>query len=227
MKVACSWSGGKDSCYACWKAIAQGYDVRYLINFVTSAEFGKNAFHGTKRKVVYMQSEATGIPMIQRDTTWEHYEQTFREVMSELLKQGIEGLVTGDMDIEEHRTWTENMCSEFGLKALLPLWKIDRDKMLKGFIDDGFESVIVCLKADTADARWLGRTIDRGFMAELQDYGRSHNFDICGENGEYHTFVVDGPCFRKRISITPGDKVLSEGYWFQDIVKAKLTRKPV
>jgi diphthine-ammonia ligase len=227
MKVACCWSGGKDSCYACWKAIAQGYDMRYLVNFVTSAGFGKNAFHGVKREVVRMQSEATGVPIIQRDTTWERYEQTFREVMTRLREEGIEGLVTGDMDVEEHRTWTENMCSEFGLKALLPLWKIDRDEMLKGFIDDGFETVIVCLKADATDARWLGRTIDLGFMAELQDYGRSHSFDICGENGEYHTFVIDGPSFHKHISITPGEKIFSEGYWFQDIIKAELVRKAI
>ena len=125
----------------------------------------------------------------------------------------------------EHRTWTENICGEFGIKALLPLWKLDREEILKGFIENGFESIVVCLKADASDARWLGRKIDRWFMAELQDYQRNHSFDICGENGEYHTFVVDGPCFRKRISITPGDKVLSEGYWFQDIAKAKLTRK--
>jgi uncharacterized protein (TIGR00290 family) len=227
VKVACCWSGGKDSCYAHWKAAAQGYDVRYLVNFVSSSRFGKNAFHGTRHELIHMQSEATGVPIIQRETTWEGYEQAFREVMRKLREMGVKGLVTGDIDMIEHRTWTENICSEFGIKALLPLWQLDREEILKGFIDDGFESIVVCLKADAADARWLGRKIDRGFMAELQDYRRSHSFDICGENGEYHTFVIDGPSFKKRISITPGDKVLSEGYWFQDITKAKLTRKAV
>jgi uncharacterized protein (TIGR00290 family) len=172
-----------------------------------------------------MQSEATGIPMILRETSWEGYEQSFREVLGKLREGGIEGLVTGDIDMIEHRTWTENICGEFGIKALLPLWKLDREEILKGFIDDGFESVVVCLKADVMDDKWLGRRINRKFLTDVKDYQRNHNFDICGENGEYHTFVVDGPCFQKRISITPGDKVLSEGYWFQDIVKAKLTRK--
>lgn len=225
MKAACCWSGGKDSCYAYWKAIAQGHDVRYLVNFVTSAGFGKNAFHGVKREVVRMQSEATRVPIIQRDTTWERYEQTFREAMRELLQEGIEGLVTGDMDIEEHRTWTENMCNEIGLKALMPLWKLDRKEILKGFIEDGFESIVVCLKADILDERWLGRRINKEFMADMQKYQQSHDVDLCGENGEYHTFVVDGPPFKQRISIDPGDKVLSEGYWFQAIIKAKLTAK--
>ncbi|OGO02111.1 MAG: hypothetical protein A2Y59_04680 [Chloroflexi bacterium RBG_13_52_14] len=225
MKVACCWSGGKDSCYAYWKAKDQGHDVRYLVNFVSPAEFGKNAFHGVKREIVHLQSEATGIPMIQRVTTWEGYEQTFREVMNELRKAGIEGLGTGDIDMMEHRTWTEKMCSEFGLKALMPLWKLDRKEIVKGFIEDGFESIVVCLKADILDDKWLGRRIDKKFMVDMQKYQQSHDIDICGENGEYHTFVVDGPAFRKRISLTLGEKILSEGYWFQDIAKATLTYK--
>jgi uncharacterized protein (TIGR00290 family) len=199
--------------------------VRYLVNFASTAGFGRNAFHGVKNKLFLMQSEATGIPMIQRVTTWEGYEQVFREVMSELRKEEIEGLVTGDMDIIEHRTWTENMCNEFGLKALMPLWKLDRKEIMTGFIEDGFESIVVCLKADILDDRWLGRRIDRKFMVDMQKYQQSHDIDICGENGEYHTFVVDGPAFRKRISVTLGDKVLSEGYWFQDITRATLIEK--
>ena len=227
MKAACCWSGGKDSCYAYWKAIAQGHDVRYLVNFVSPAGFGKAAFHGVKQEIVRLQSEATKVPMIQRETTWEGYEQAFREVMKKLHEIGVEGLVTGDIDMMEHRTWTENMCSKFGLKALMPLWKLDRKEIMTGFIADGFESIVVCLKADILDERWLGRRIDKKFMSAMEKYKRSHDIDICGENGEYHTFVIDGPSFQKRISITPGDKVLSEGYWFQDITKARLIRKAV
>jgi diphthine-ammonia ligase len=227
VKVACCWSSGKDSCYACWKALSEGHDIRYLVNFVSLAGFGKNAFHGVKSKIVNLQSEAMKVPMIQRETTWEDYEQAFREVLGKLRESGIEGLVTGDIDMIEHRTWTENICDEFGLKALMPLWKRDREEILRGFIDDGFESIVVCLKADSCDDRWLGRKIDQRFMAELQDYSRSHSFDICGENGEYHTFVIDGPSFQKHISITTGNKVFNEGYWFQDIEKAELVRKTV
>jgi uncharacterized protein (TIGR00290 family) len=225
MKVACCWSGGKDSCFACWKAVALGHDVRYLVNFASATGFGRNAFHGVRNKLLRMQSEATGIPMIQRVTTWEGYEQTFREAMNELREKGIEGLVTGDTDIIGHRQWTENMCNEFGFKALLPLWGLAREEILNGFIEDGFESIVVCLKADIMDDGWLGRRIDRKFMVDMQKYQQSHDIDICGENGEYHTFVVDGPAFRKRISVTLGNKVLSEGYWFQDIARATLIEK--
>lgn len=225
MKVVCCWSSGKDSCYACWKALSRGLDVRYLVNFVSRDGFGKDAFHGVRGELIRMQSEAMGIPVIQRETTWEGYEQAFKEVLGKLREHGIEGLVTGDIDIIEHRTWIENICGEFDIKALLPLWKLDREEIMKGFIRDGFKSIVVCLKDDALDDSWLGRSIDRSFVADIKDYQRISNLDICGENGEYHTFVVDGPCFHKRISITPGDKVLSEGYWFQDIARAKLVHK--
>lgn len=225
MKVACSWSGGKDSCYALWNAIAQGHDVRYLVNFVSTAGFGRSAFHGVRRELINMQSEAMGIPMIQRETTWEGYEQSFREVMNKLTKMGIEGLVTGDMDIVEHRTWTENMCDEFGLRALMPLWGLNPEDILKKFIEDGFESLVVCLKADVLEDRWLGRRIDDKFVADFKNHIQDKGINICGENGEYHTFVVDGPAFRRRISITPGEKILREGYWFLDIGEARLVEK--
>jgi len=225
MKVACCWSGGKDSVYAYWKAVAQGHAVRYLVNFSSTAGFGRNAFHGVRDELICMQSEAMGIRMIQRKTNWESYEQAFREVIKELRHVGIEGLVTGDMDIIEHREWTEKICSEFGLKALMPLWGLNREEILKGFIAEGFESIVVCLKADILNDRWLGHRIDKKFISDLQAYGKNCSLDICGENGEYHTFVVDGPAFRKRISVTLGDKVLSEGYWFQDIAQATLTYK--
>ncbi len=227
MKVACCWSGGKDSCYAYWKAVAQGHDVCYLVNFASTVRPGRNAFHGVRHKLIRMQAEAAGVPLIQRETSWEGYEQSFREVMNQLRSEGIEGVVTGDIDIVEHRTWTENMCGEVGLKALLPLWKLDRRKIIMDFVDEGFESIVVCLRADMLDETWLGRSIDRNFISDLQAYGRNCSVDICGENGEYHTFVMDGPAFHKRISVTLGSKVLSEGYWFQDIAEAKLIKKAV
>lgn len=225
MRAACCWSGGKDSCYALWKAMSQGHDVRYLVNFISPVRFGRNAFHGVRHELIRMQSESVGIPIMQRETTWEGYERTFREVMNELRNRGIEGLVTGDMDIIEHRTWTENICGEFGLKAVMPLWGLNPEDVLKGFVDEGFESIVVCVRADLLDDSWLGRRIDRKFMADFHDYCQKRSLNICGENGEYHTFVVDGPALQKRISITPREKVLSEGYWFLDIGEATLVQK--
>lgn len=224
MKVACLWSGGKDSCLACWKAIAGGLDVRHLVNFV-SAESGRASFHGVRRELVCMQSEAVGIPLIQRETTWESYEKVYRGVMHELRETGIDGLVTGDMGLPEGRAWVEGICSEFGLRALMPLWGLVPEEVLRGFVDEGFEAIVVCLRADLFDGKWLGRKVDEQFITDLQDFRRDPSFHICGENGEYHTFVVDGPIFQKRVSLTHGDKVWREGYGFFDIDQAKLTQK--
>lgn len=226
MKVACLWSGGKDSCFACWKAIAQGLDVCYLVSFI-SAEFGRASFHGVRRELMFLQSEAVGIPMIQRETTRENYEQVYKGVMHELREMGIEGLVTGDIDLVEHQAWVEGSCCEFGLEALMPLWGLDPGEILSEFIDEGFEAVVVCIKADLFDGKWLGRKIDKQFITDLQGFRQRPNFHICGENGEYHTFVVDGPIFQRHISVTPGDKVWREGFGFLDIAQAKLSPESV
>jgi len=226
MKAACSWSGGKDSSLACWKAITEGHDVRYLINFV-APRGGRDSFHGVSGELLTMQSEAAGIPMIQRETTWENYEQTFREVMQQLREAGIEGLITGDMDVIEHRQWVENMCSEFGFKPLLPLWGLTREEVLGGFIDNGFKAVTVCVKAEAMGGEWLGRGIDGQFMSDLQVLSQSTGVDICGENGEYHTYVFDGPLFRKRISPVYGGQRWREGYGFLQIERAELTEKVI
>ncbi len=224
MKVACSWSGGKDSCLACCKAMAEGHDVRFLVNFVSSGT-GRDSFHGVTRELIAMHSESSGIPMIQRETTWEGYEQTFREVMRELREMGVEGLVAGDMAVEEHRQWVENMCGEFEFRPVLPLWGLDPADVLDEFIAEGFEAVVVCVKGEFLGGEWLGRKIDRGFKDDLQDPRRGPAVDICGENGEFHTFVVDGPFFGKRVSLVHGDKVWQDGYGFLEIAGASLAGK--
>lgn len=224
MKVACSWSGGKDSCLACWKAMAEGYDVRCLVNLVSAGE-GRDSFHGVKGELMCMQSEAMQIPMIQRQTTWEGYEQVFKEIMQELREMGVEGLVTGDMDIVEHRQWVENTCREFGFKPLLPLWGLSPEGVLGDFIDERFEAVVVCVKSDALGEEWLGRNIDKRFMEDIKGYGLNSGVNICGELGEYHSFVCDGPLYKRRISLTHGAQVWRDGYGFLDITEAELTEK--
>jgi uncharacterized protein (TIGR00290 family) len=203
--------------------MAEGHDVRYLVNFVSSGT-GRDAFHGVSGEVLRVQSEASGIPMIQRETTWEGYEETFREVMHELREKGVEGLVVGDMAVDGHRQWVESMCGEFGFMPLLPLWGRDPADVLDEFVAEGFEAVTVCVKGEFLGDAWLGRRIDREFKAELQDAGRPA-VDVCGENGEYHTFVVDGPLFGMRIALAEGGKVWKDGYGFLQIAGAGVAAK--
>lgn len=213
MKVMISWSGGKDSCLACYEALQDGFDVSYLLNMAVD---GRS--HGLDRGLIEAQSQAMGISLVQRVVSWSTYEDEFKKVVRELKEKGVEGGIFGDIDLQEHRDWVENTCAEVGIKAFLPLWKRERGELIDEFISAGFEAVVVCVRADVLDRRWLGRRIDKKFVRELS----KENVDLCGEAGEYHTFVVDGPIFKKRIKILETGEVERGGKWFLDIRRCEL-----
>ncbi len=145
--------------------------------------------------------------------------------MRELRAMGIEGLVTGDIDLADGRLWVEGNCREFGLKAVMPLWNIVPEEVMGQFIEEGFQALVVCVRADLFGGDWLGREVDREFVATLVEFGHKPGVHVCGENGEYHTLVTDGPPFRKRVSLAPGKKVWSDGYGFLEIDHAELVPK--
>ena len=102
MSYLASWSGGKDGCFACYEAIRQGYQVTYLVNFIAQ-EYHRVRFHGTDARLIQLQSEAIGIPLLQKETTWNGYEQEFKEAVRSLVPNGIKGMVFGDIYLQEHR----------------------------------------------------------------------------------------------------------------------------
>lgn len=209
MKVFASWSGGKESALATYKAILQGYQVSYLVNFLS--EDGKRSrSHGIKAEVLDLQSEAIGIPIVQVKTSWENYEENFKKVVTELKEKGIEGGVFGDMDLEEHREWIERVCAELGIKPLLPLWGIGPEELLADFWGLGLKAVTVATRLDES---LLGRNLDKAFLAEIRKFG-SH---LCGESGEYHTFVTNGPIFKKLLKVTQGKREKRDDVWFLEI----------
>ncbi len=226
MKVVVSWSGGKDSCFACYKARAQGYEVSYLINFI-SREFRRVSFHGTRARLISRQAQAIGIPLVQYTVPPDMslYEQRFKKAVSALKRNGVEGMVFGDIYLQEHRDWIERVCGELGITPLLPLWGMAPERVLGGFIEAGFEALIISAKADIFDEKWLGRRIDRSFLFDLKQLEQGKELDVCGEHGEYHTLVVDGPLFWKRLQVTYGDRVQRDGRWFLDIPGCRLKSK--
>ena len=226
MKVVASWSGGKDSCFACYKALAQGYEVSCLVNFI-SREFRRVSFHGTKAHLISRQAQAIGIPLVQYTVPPDMslYEQTFKKAVSALRRNGVEGMVFGDIYLQEHRDWIERVCGELGITPLQPLWGMAPEYVLNSFIEAGFEAVVISAKADLFNEKWLGRRIDRGFLSDLKKLKQGKELDVCGEQGEYHTLVVDGPLFRKRVKVTYGSRVQRNGYWFLDIPRCRLELK--
>lgn len=219
--AACSWSSGKDSCLALYRAMQAGFQIKYLVNFI-SHEYGRVSFHGTKGDLVNLQSEAIGISLIQKETTKDSYEEVFRKALTELKEKEIKQIVRGDIHLEDLRNWVENISSSEGIKVIFPLWKHSTEDLLMDFFKCGFKAVVTSAQADKLDRDWVGRNIDERFIQELKTL---NNVDLCGENGEFHTFVYDGPIFNKRIDITRTDKVLINGFWFLDIQEYEFNAK--
>lgn len=215
--VISSWSGGKDSCFACYKAMQQGYEVKYLLNFITR-EYKRCCFHGTEAKLLKLQAEAVGIELVQKEVTadMEEYEKEFKEAVSELKAKGIKKMVFGDIFLLDQINWVERVCKDLGIEPIEPLWNIPPEKVAQEFIDIGFKTIIVSCQAEKLPREFIGKSFDWDLIEELKKRGVCP----CGENGEFHTFVVDGPMFKKRIEITKSQTILKEGfwkYWFLDI----------
>jgi uncharacterized protein (TIGR00290 family) len=212
MKVVALWSGGKDSLFAFYKAKEKGLNVRYLLNFLSSR--GDESFsHHISPHLISLQAESIGITLIKRPTYKLGYERAFKETILELKEEGIEGGIFGDIYLEEHRSWVDRVCKEIGIEPLFPLWMRPTIEISNEFIDSGFEAMVVCAKAGLFPKEWLGRMFDRGFVADLCQEG----IDPCGERGEFHTFVVDGPLFKERIEIRDWSICLKDGRWCLDI----------
>lgn len=226
MKVAASWSGGKDSCLACWYALAQGYEVRYLMNFI-SREFGRVSFHGTRARLISQQAGAVAIPLTQYSVPPDmaQYEKTFKRAVSTLKRKGVQGIVFGDIYLQEHKDWIDRVCREIDVFPITPLWDMVPRQVLREFIGAGFEAVVVSANADIFTEEWLGRRIDNRFLSDLEKLATGREVDVCGEHGEYHSLVVDGPLFRRRMEVTYGVTVQRNGYWLLDIPRCRLRLK--
>ena len=223
-RVFASWSGGKDSCLACYRAFLKGYEISCLLNMIT--EDGEQSWtHRLSPGWLKMQAQAAGIPLISKRIGMADYETGFTETLLDLKDNGVEGGVFGDIDIEEHREWEENVCWAAGMTAHLPLWGEDQDGIMKEFISSGFEAVVVVTRADISGEEWLGRKVDADFVKQLKGLEGAKAVTPCGESGEYHTFVTGGPLFKKRIEILEADKVSRDGYCFLEIKKCALKDK--
>jgi len=222
MKVAVAWSGGKDSCLACFKAIKESYTVSNLL--IMMADVNISNFHLIRSDLLDAQSTAIGIPIIKQVTSPDMYENNFRNALLDLKSAGVEGLVTGDVfTVALHEAgWLDRICREVGLVPIRPLWHLDTKKILIEFINEGFKAIVVRVKNEVIGLDWLGREINQIFYEDLLNLG---TIDPCGEHGEYHSFVVDGPIFKNRIVITDSEKKIINGYGRLKIKKYKINSK--
>ena len=209
IKAIFNWSGGKDSSLALYHILKEGkFDITELVTTVNS-KFDRISMHGVRRELLYAQGKSIGIPIkeirLPEMPSMSEYDKIMNGVLSEFKKEKITHSIFGDIFLEDLRTYRENKGKEVGLTAHFPLWKRDTTELIHEFIDLGFKTVVVCVKSELLSQDFSGRIIDRDFLKDLPK-----GVDPCGENGEFHTFVFDGPTFNHPIAYKLGEKVFKE-----------------
>ena len=215
MKAVCLWSAGKDSCFAYYKAKQQGHNIISLFNF-TEFDGANSLSHGLSAGIIHRQITATGLSFLQKPMPKENYRNEFIALIQQWKKEkGIEGIVFGDIYLQEHKEWIERTCKESGVAPIFPLWEKDTSILINEIIGAGFKAIIVSVLKGSLGNEWLGRKIDNDFVKEIKGLG---NIDPCGEKGEFHTFVYDGPIFKKPVEFTIGEKISKDKHWFLELV---------
>jgi diphthine-ammonia ligase len=212
--VYSSWSGGKDSAYALHLAISAGARPGLLLTMLTE-DGRRSRSHGLSRELLAAQADAVGVPLHVESTSWAGYEDAFVRAVRRAVSHGSTTGVFGDIDIQPHRDWVERVAGLGGSTALLPLWRTDRAKLMRDLLDAGFVPVLVAVRDGQLPPELLGQPIDHAMLDRFARAG----VDLAGENGEYHTVVVDGPLFAYPLTLEPGPEgvVLRDGVWFVDL----------
>ncbi|ANU15015.1 hypothetical protein B481_2943 [Planococcus halocryophilus Or1] len=196
-----SWSGGKDSALAYYRAVLKGH-VPIALFTMFEEDGTKSRSHGLPIEVMEAQAERMGLPLIIGKASWSGYEREFIEQLKTFKLQGIEMGVYGDIDLQDHLDWVEKVSSEAEMGVLHPLWQEPRKSLLKELIEEGFKSVITVVDTSRLDEHFLGRE----FTHELIDELEAEGVDACGEKGEFHTIIVDGPIFVEPVPVRFGEK---------------------
>lgn len=217
--VILSWSGGKDSCFALNELLASP-DVRVeaLLTTVTR-DYGRISMHGVRTALLERQAESLGLPLqqvfISKGASNAEYESCMAEALSAFRDRGIETVVFGDLFLEDIRAYRDRFLARHGMTGLYPIWQRHTGTAIRHFIAAGFKAVITCVDPRQLDPAFAGRVIDEQLLSEL-----SPSCDPCGENGEFHTFVFDGPIFEKTVRFVKGEIVCRDSFWFCDLIPA-------
>jgi uncharacterized protein (TIGR00290 family) len=217
-KVLFTWSGGKDSILALYELqIRSDYEIVALLTVLTE-DYDRISMHGVRSILLERQADSLRLPIekvyISKNSSNEEYEAKMREVLQRYLTADVSSVVFGDIFLEDLRKHREDNLSKIGMKAVFPIWKRDTTDLSHEFIDLGFKAIITCVDSNVLDKAFVGRLYDQQFLSELPS-----TVDPCGENGEFHSFVYDGPIFQKRVPYTKGEIVFRDGrFWYCDLI---------
>jgi uncharacterized protein (TIGR00290 family) len=188
-----SWSGGKDSCLALWRAQKLGINITHFLTALDESGL-KTRSHGVSKALIFAQGEALGMCNTFISASWKDYEQDFISKLQLLHTEGVTEAIFGDIDLLPHREWEEMVCAAANMKAILPLWNENRLDLVNEFLDAGFKARVTCVDGRFLDESYVGLEFNAQFIAGLPE-----GIDACGENGEFHTFVYDGPNFSQPV----------------------------
>ena len=218
-KAWMSWSSGKDSAYALHLARSNSeVDVVGLLTTVNQT-FDRVAMHAVRRELLEAQAERLGLPLhvieLPHPCSNEIYEERMRAGLAAAFDDDIESMIFGDLFLEDIRAYRERMLADHAhpIRPLFPLWGRSTDALVRTMLDHGIAAWTTCIDPKKLPNHFVGRLIDDDFLAELPD-----GIDPCGENGEFHTFVANGPGFRAPIPVRPGDVVERDGFVFADLL---------
>ena len=205
-KAIFNWSSGKDSALALYKVLQNSeFEITCLLTSVNQ-QFQRISMHGVRVELLEQQAKSLGLPLeimqIPEMPTMEAYENVMNKTLTKLKNQGVTHSIFGDILLEDLRKYREDQLAKIGFEAVFPLWQIPTTDLIQEFIGLGFKTIVVCVNERFLDKSFVGRVIDQDFINDL-----SENVDVCGENGEFHTFTFDGPIFAKPIDFEIGEIV--------------------
>lgn len=225
-KAIMNWSGGKDSAMALYRMLREKkYGIESLLTTVTKP-FQRVSMHGIRESLLDQQAAAVDIPLqkvfLTEHSSLEEYELEMTKALDQCIDLGITHSIFGDIFLEDLRKYRDTQLSRAGIKGLYPLWKEDTTQLAEAFIDAAFKCIVVCVDERYLDKSFIGRTFNTRLLTDIPD-----NVDPCGENGEFHTFVYDGPVFKQPIPFSKGDVTyrkydgssFNSGFWYLDLVQ--------
>ncbi len=215
-KTWMSWSSGKDSAYSLWRL--QQSANSHVIGLLTTINADKDrvAMHATRKALLDRQAAAVGVPVIAVDIPQNCsnaiYEERMRGALDRAKSDGVEQIAFGDLFLEDIRRYREDMMADQIIDPIFPIWGEPTDALARRMVDSGFEAYITCVDPKQLPASFVGRKFDHTLLDELPA-----SVDPCGENGEFHTFVFNGPNFTQPIGCTVGETVERDGFVFADV----------
>ena len=208
-KFIVSYSGGKDSTLALYHAMQVGKAIGLIV--MLEEQGLRSRSHAMSMEIIQAQANALGLPIITASSSWNDYETEFLKLLAHAKQQGAEVLVTGDLDMPEHGCWHDRITQQAGLKLCMPLWQRPHREVIEEFIQLGFKTMIVTVNLNLGmKVEDLGKILTLDYIQKLENRG----IDPCGEGGEFHSTVIDGPLFTAPIAVRKGDILYHENYAF-------------